>query len=457
MIINYVMTVLAGISLLLFLFLNPTINIKAIFFIAFTKGLFVLVGVPDQFLKLTLEISVVALFANTLLRTLKTKSKFSTPGIGIFSIYTIIVLLSFISNDSSLLDSILFYRHLLVPYLLFLGVINSNLRESKRNSINKLVVSLFILQIISSVIKIMVVGMQQEDIIGTISYSQGALATIFPLFSIGLVISLLLFHKRKPFVVYVLLVIGFLLVGLASAKRAVWMYTPLLMICIYCLYVVLNRNLSISKLIKNIGVVSIVFAVSLYMGGTLIPTLNPDNMVGGRFDLSYMIGYAGEYSNRVTADGMTFGRQNTTTFVIDTVLSDVYSAMFGYGPDAINRGDDALTRANRFGIRYGLTGMTFNMISIGFLGALIIPLFFVFFGIRAKYVFKLTSSRLEKALSFSCITSTVVFFIDYVTYSGSFLYGEAISITHFYLLALVISRSTSKPVSQMIIEERTSA
>lgn len=435
---------IACLPFMLILFLKPKINLRFIILTAFLMGLLVLLGVPVQISKLFLEISIGFLFIYSILSVSINEEKYRVPGLLIFTMYSVVVLLSFMINGSSYIETVLFYRHILISYLFLLAVTNINFNSKTFINTNKLIVTLFTLQIVTSIMKIFILGTSQESLIGTISYAEGALATVFPLFGIGLIISFFLFHKKKSLMLYVILIIGLLLIGFASGKRAIWIYTPLLFTSIFIIYIRVKNRISLEQLWKYSMIILFVVGLALYSGGRLIPTLNPENEVGGTFDIEYMIYYAHEYSTRTTGTGETFGRINTTKRVIEVVSQNKETMLFGFGPDAIERGENARERTSEFGVSYGLTGFSYTLLTTGFLGAILIPILYLFFCFKVMSNFKNMKRGYQKALAFGFIVSTSVFLIDFFTYSKSFLYSEVMYVTYFYLLGSLLNKSIQK-------------
>lgn len=434
--ILFLLILMTGLLYATLVFINPNINIRCIFLFAYTQGLMVLIGIPSQVASLILELSIIIFFLSTILISINKKCKLQAPGIIIMIIYSVIVAMSILANNSSLINSLMFYRQIVIPYLFFLALVNYYNRSQMYISIKKMIFLLFVIQVFASIMKILVVGTQQEDIIGTMSYFQGAIATVYPMLIVGICIAYFLCYRNKTLLVYLLCTVGAMIIGFASAKRAVWLYLPVVVLGAYFLYSYLNINeIDILKSLKNAVVVIVIILISLYAGGRLIPTLNPEEEIGGSFNLRYIISYASIYSNKLTDVGMTFGRQNTTVYVIELITENIKSSFLGFGPDSLNRGEDLYTRSGRFGIRYGLTGFTFNSLSTGLVASLLIPLLFLKFAFKHIKVYRRSQNKKNRTTSFVVIVATLVFLIDYFTYSTAFIYGESIICTYYFLIS----------------------
>ena len=434
--IIFLLILMTGLLYAALVFINPNINIRCIFLFAYTQGLMVLIGIPSQVSSLILELSIIIFFLSNILISINKKCKLQAPGITIMIIYSVIVALSIFANNSSLINSLMFYRQIVIPYLFFLALVNYYNRSEMYISIKKMIFLLFFIQVFASVMKILVVGTQQEDIIGTMSYFQGAIATVYPMLIVGICIAYFLCYRNKPFLMYLLWTVGALIIGFASAKRAIWLYLPVVVLGAYFLYSYLNiKQINVLKSLKSTVAIIVIIMISLYAGGRLIPTLNPEKEIGGSFNLGYMISYASEYSNRLTDAGMTFGRQNTTEYVIELITENIDSSLLGFGPDSLNRGEDLYARSGRFGIRYGLTGFTFNSLSAGLVASLLIPLLFLKFALKHIKVYRRSQNQKNRTTSLVVIVTTLVFFIDYFSYSTAFIFGESIIYTYYFLVS----------------------
>ena len=92
---------LAFTPVLITLLVKPNVNLRVILLAAFIMGTVSLIGFPNQLYKLLLEINVIILFTSTILLCNKNKTSYHTPGIVFFLIYSVLVVLSTLINDSS--------------------------------------------------------------------------------------------------------------------------------------------------------------------------------------------------------------------------------------------------------------------------------------------------------------------------------------------------------------------
>jgi glucan phosphoethanolaminetransferase (alkaline phosphatase superfamily) len=128
---------------------------------------------------------LVLFFIFIYLLSLREDRSFKSHGLKWFSLFTIVIIISGIMNNSELYASFRMYSRVLWPYLFFLAIYNINLSPSSIRKINKFIIFMVILQIPAAVYKYMTYGVREDGIIGTFSTQAGALSTIFPLFIIG--------------------------------------------------------------------------------------------------------------------------------------------------------------------------------------------------------------------------------------------------------------------------------
>ena len=253
--------------------------IKLLFIFTFFSGLFETIGVPTIIIRAAIELNVLCLMIILILN--KTDHKIITPGIKLFFLFSLVIFISFLFFQASPLRTLLYYRFYLSPYILLVAVVQLPIKCIDIYSINRFLVKLFLLQIFVSVIKAITIG-HQEAYIGTISTHEGTLSTLVPLFAICFIMSFFMIKKlsKKK---YLLLIIGFLFMGWAGDKRAIWFFTPLIIALAYWGY---HKFLEVNKIMfLKIIKVNIVFIVigtcTVIIGGKYISSLNPDGIVGG--------------------------------------------------------------------------------------------------------------------------------------------------------------------------------
>jgi hypothetical protein len=86
-------------------------------------------------------------------------------------------------------------------------------------------------------------------------------------------------------------------------------------------------------------------------------------------------------------DGVTLGRISTFNVTIDHIIyrGDLQRKLLGDGPDRLVKRDD---QRGAYGIRYGISGATFNLISTGLLGTLSFFSYFLLLALRLINILK---------------------------------------------------------------------
>ena len=187
-----------------------------------------------------------------------------------------------------------FIVYTVFPYIYFVVLVNSDEEEEFR-SVSKYLIFLILLQIPVSLLKYALLGQSEHGLIGTISTKAGSLSTIFPLFAISFLFAKYLFESRK---IYILLIGGYVLMGIIGEKLAIGLYTPLIIVLIYIIYKFKEGTLISNNTLTNLLVVALLGLVSFYFTVRLNPHINPDKKIWGRFNLDYVMSYSYRYVNK---------------------------------------------------------------------------------------------------------------------------------------------------------------
>lgn len=177
-----------------------------------------------------------------------------------------------------------------------------------------------------------------------------------------------------------LFLVGLLMIGVATGKRAVIMLYPLLFLFLSVFVCRQRFNM------RYVLMVVCMIPALLYVGVRLTPTLNPDGKVWGRFDLEHLIEYTKDYSGGETIENTALtnqtvykyeGRLGAVKLIWDKVINiDKYDTitLLGEGVRQAYSSVDNREAYNAFGQRYGLnhrgdlTGIFFLYIAIGLVG-----------------------------------------------------------------------------------------
>ena len=419
----------------------PTI-ISLLFIYVFFFGLLQYFKLPDFLIKFSIDIFFILL----IIGLLSPKNK-HYPGIRIFILFTALFFFSVVLNSSDLYHSLTFYRIFLYPYLLFLVLYNYNFSEKQRYYLNKLIIYLFIIQIFFSIFKFIFIGPSEKILVGSISIDGGVFSTIFPLFAIAFLFSLFVIYKSDK--KYLLYSIGFLLMGYVGAKRGVWLYLIILIIFGFYYLRKINAGKFLNKrLLSKSLIVLALSIVALGIGVRYTPTLNPEMSRGsGTIDLSHITTYALDYTFNVSEfEDKSFGRgANFLTAGKHLISSNAINILFGFGPD-VAKGTVTYGEGiwGEFGIYGPATGLTRHMIQLGVPAVIIILLVFYGFGKIFLSLAKVEQDPWRKSIAFGGLLVTVLFFLDYLTYSSAYITTLfPLSFSYVYVLALIFKRKKS--------------
>lgn len=213
----------------------------------------------------------------------------------ITSLIFFLFILTFIFNTSIQSDdTLIIFSQLtkyIVPFLVFFIMYNHFKNANNMLYINKLFGQILILQIFFTIIKLFLIGINNfvEGWVGSLTgFSGGGVGTTLPLLGL-LWVALNRRNKMISTINSILFLVGLLLMGFASYKRAVVVLFPVFYVISY---LVLNFKLKF----QQIPVIIFLGFVYFYLGLRLIPSLNPDNKIWGSFDPVYSYEYGLKYS-----------------------------------------------------------------------------------------------------------------------------------------------------------------
>lgn len=408
----------------------------------FVFGLLELSSLPNIAIKTFIDV----LFLFVLFNLFRVNVSISNT-LGLFIIFTLSIIFSLFINQSDIYHSLTFLRIYLFSYIIFLFFYNTNLSDKKWFIFNKVVVFLFLLQIIASIYKFFFIGITEKELIGTIDTTGGAYSTTLPIFAISFIISFFLVEGRR--IKYVILIFCFLFMGFVGAKRAIWFYTPILFILAWYLY----TRVTISKInsSKNLTILILLLLVAsgiFIFAGKYSRTLNPENRIGGEFNPEYIKDYTIEYTFSESQSGqVSIGRGANFIRIIKKISNaPPLNLLFGFGPDAV-KGSSTYGEGiwGEFGINGPVTGFSANLVQIGLIGSFFVILVL---SLGFKTFFKLAkteSSPYWKSIALGGSVSSLMIIIDYFTYSSSFFNTVfALSFTYFYLLGMMLNRQRIK-------------
>lgn len=177
------------------------------------------------------------------------------------------------------------YARYAEAFMLFFLFEQEIFKNGKKDFYIKVCYDIILMNIFISIFKWFLYRTLIEGLVGSFCIVGGGLGTVVPL--AGLFI--LWYYRKGDFkTVDWFYVVGLLWIGITSGKRAVVFILPVLLLALMS-YV---KGVNINKyMIVGIAFVPVV----LYLGVRLVPSLNPDNAVWGKFDIDYAIDYANRY------------------------------------------------------------------------------------------------------------------------------------------------------------------
>ncbi|MDX9847991.1 MAG: hypothetical protein RBT74_13495 [Tenuifilaceae bacterium] len=345
---------------------------------------------------------------------------------------------SYLLNDSSFLEYILFLRRISVIFFMIIYFKESY--YGKENILlEQFLVLLVLYQPIVSVIKLLFYGVA-EVFIGTMSIGEGSITTNFGLIAIAYS---LIYYLKKLDNKYLFAGGAFLVFIISGGKRAPLLYIPLLAFFIIFIYL---------KKFKNVNIISFnkLIMVSLFLLFSLIAilfydsTLNPDTSTG--IDLEHAENYIIDYVTEEGKDDVIgYGRAVAPRAIYDRLYdSGASKVLTGLGPGILipsslkpsEFGTDKEIFINQYGIGYGgRIGFLYIIFQIGVLGCILFVWFFInqFKSLYSKLLYFNNNSKLmfEFLLGLSCL---FIFFLDFFSYSQVMFKINAASFLFAYII-----------------------
>lgn len=415
------------------------------FVILFNQGLFQIFGITPTLYKILAEIMIFLMLFYSLWLTKKKGKPFRMNNnfMGIWLI--IFIVINFISiklNDAELLNSYSFVRNTTNSLIFYIAVSNYTFTNQQLSKLLKIIFGLILIQPFASLVKLLTIG-RSEDYTGTIAISGGSYSTIFPLMAITLLYFLFLYYKRRSF--YLFFIIGFMFTAFVGDKRAFWFFMPMFIFICYNIYLRYNGSgFNWGKgFTNNIVIIVLLAPIIVYAGGRLLPSLNPDNKVGGSFDLQYLSEYAREYNTGERTQSVNAtGRVGGLIALIESIGSqNEWRLLFGNGPDFLvdKSNEDDVTYKFKVALLSQYTGLMFYLSSVGILGSIFLLLFYTSF-LRVLFrKLKIISNynRFFRALTATAFVLVLICLLDFLSYTKTFVHSNLFNSLLFLIIALI--------------------
>lgn len=414
--------------------------------LAFCEGTLDLIGYSSSLNRLTRD--MIILFYFILLAVSKNKYFILKYKFIVLALILICVFSKMI-NETSMIQLLLFLRRILIPILLFWIAFNSRLNFFRNKKFFKYLVFLFTVQIVFAFYKLIIIGFN-ENYIGSISVRSGSLTTVYVMMGSAVAFLIFLYSKNKK---HLLFVAGFVFFGIVGNKRALFFLIPILLLIVFYLYTKLSsKGFTLNFFKRFLLLIGSSFIIMVVISITN-PTLNPENKVGGSFDLEFIMDYTDKYNND---DRNGLGRQNAPLLIYNLLAKNGPRSLFwGLGPGDVissnlitgknnNLGGDEVVIMEKYNIAYGArTGFLWITMQIGLFGIIIYILFFILISSKIYKELKITNKKL---FYLSVFMFLIIFFFDFIFYSPTFTLSNIFTYILFISLGLALKESLRKSV-----------
>ena len=412
---------------------------KLFIILCFCQGLFLYIGVSN--IEFKFLIIAVGLMVFAILIATSNKWNRSDKIINYYTFYLFIILISAFFNDSSIKDTMSYILYSLPAIIVYLFIQKIPFSDHQIYKLNKLFFIIMIFQIAASVVKLFLFG-TSEAIVGTIHYSAGSLNTLVPLVSIAMLLGFYLFYNRSR--LYLLLMLGFIFMAWTGEKRGIYFYLIIVFAFSFISYNYLTSKVKFSRILLFFISFLFLSSATLYFGAKYSPTLNPENVMGGSFDINHVYDYAIYYTTQVDQYGNAGGRISGLTSVFNAVTKgELQSLIIGSGPgEILGKGNQNFATYTKYNLSsmLGINGWSTALISLGFTGAILVVLFYWQIGKYAYSFTKIEKSNYWKAIGFGTFIIVFIFFLDFFTYTRSFYHSIPLNLGLLYFYGILRRR-----------------
>lgn len=321
---------------------------------------------------------------------------------------------------------------ILSPYFYFLIIVNET-DSSVIGKVKQYIISYVLLQIPVGIFRFITEG-QHEGNAGTLTNDAGSISAILPAVVCAFLFSHYIFQKKN---IYIILIICFILFGLIGEKRALFIFIPAVFLISYLIIFLKGKFHVNYSSIRMLSTIIVLVFLTFYSAIRLNPTLNPDDKIGGKFDIGYLIMYSQKYMSSESKSFSEMRRMDSLIYFKTYMLNQsILTMLFGDGPGKLISSKYADSYSNlmlkHYHIRYGgRMGSIWILLQIGYCGLIVYVFMFVNF---AKFVWKINNFD-SKSLAF--ILMTIIFFIDIIFYSTVFIRYFFIMGTYMFLFAIL--------------------
>jgi hypothetical protein len=422
--------------------------IYLIVLIAFFGDSLVGYGLIPYYFTLATEVSVYLLLLYSIISTSRRHETYRLHLSFFFAFLLIGALCSILLNKNFDYQPLLSLRLIFRFYFFYLALINLKIDTAGLKKINKLLFVLFLIQLPVAAIKFYLFGLSEETI-GTYGVKGGGLTPVIPIIALGYLTGYYFFHKAKK--LYILLALGFFLLGVVGVKAVLLFLYPATFLGLYYLLFIRERRISYHK---NLLMFIFVVMIAAGAGAAIISTsnrLNPERAAGGgSIDIFYALESTKEYTLRRSDDRKHgYGRVATTIIAFQTAWNGGLGCfILGYGPGSItesvlnlNRRIDS--RIIRIEQSYGVTGMVYVLIEYGIFGVIVMSLIFWILTRLSWKWYNYEKEPYWKAFSFGTFVFSFLYALVFFTYNRTFI-SDTVPVVYFYAMATMYFRYREK-------------
>lgn len=424
------------------------LSIYSLIFLAFFINSFVDLGLVPNEVSWSIELIIIYLFVEAVRRKNTTIRSIRFFGVSFVISFFVVCYISSFLNHTPHFQTLLFLRQCIRFHILLWILLTLDLPEKLMLRTHKLLIVLFLIQIPTAIVKLFIYG-QGEQAVGTYGMSGGGNSTVIPMMATSFIVCYHYVYRKRP--VDWCLLLAFLAFGFIGGKRAVVVFVPATIGFAYWLCAK-GKERDLSRLALKIAtVVAISLPPIFYLGARLMPELNPDDKVWGRFSLDYAISYIQWYNRGGSERELSFGRIESTERIYKSLCDKGPAAvMFGFGPGEFVKSsfggrdvDHFKEQLSTVGVAYGISVFNFLALQVGYLGAVIWIAFFVYALFMLNHFARWETNLYWKAYFKSMVCVSFVVLVISSTYNNVFLEDDLMAMVYMMLLAFAIRRYTS--------------
>lgn len=417
--------------------MTPFHILSLIFVTAYIPGLLTLIGLPDPIVKVLTEAPVLLLMLWLIMRGAPL-----APGWGWVLLFSLACLASGFSNGDGLVSALLWGRSLIYNYIILWAAYSLRLPDIRFKQILRLIILLWLLQIVASLFKMFVMGSRLEQVVGTIDSSGGSAAAAFPLLVSSFALCQYLLRDRAtPWLALSLLSA---LVGYASGKRAIYFHLPLLYTAVlaWCGWRLRDRT-TFARLASVVAIAILIIPVFFFgiQHSKQIAYEHTNADLSEQFQ--HAVETAVDYETK-SQQGRSTGRISSTQNLIRWLSqADLATAALGNGPSCLVGGKKGKTLLK---IDYAVSGFVADAASVGLAGAAALVAFYLTLWVRVVRHRPRGASAYLDAVYWGTLVLFPVFLALYSSYCTARILGGWFSYVHMWLAGWLLSRAGAPPL-----------